>query len=129
MPVLAPGVVSYHVSTKTVNHGDPTCEDHVAGITVKTLEKSWELGIANRAQVGIGEAFSIIHKGQVLVRSALITTPAKGDTIYITEATNALVKTAGGGIIKFGRIVSLAGDNRGTPTGFVVIDLDAKDSF
>lgn len=129
MPPLAPGVVSYHTATKIVNHGDPTSEDHVAGIAIKQQEQSWTLGIANRAQVGSGEAFAIVHKGQVLVRAALITTPAKGDPLFITEADNTITKTTAAGKLPLGRIMSLAGDNRGTPTGFVVVDLDARDSI
>jgi hypothetical protein len=129
MPGRGPGVAHYTTSTKVVNHGDPTVEDHVAGVANKTAEQSWTLGLANRQQIAIGEGFIIEHKGQVPVRSALITTPAKGDPIYITEATNALVKTIGAGIVPFGRIVSLAGDNRGTPTGFVIIDMDARDTL
>lgn len=129
MPTLAPGVVSYHVSTKVVNHGDPTVEDHIAGIAVKQKEQSWTLGTANRQQIASGEAFAIIHKGQVSVRSALLAAPAKGDPVFITEATNALGKVTGAGIIPFGRVVSLAGDNRGTPTGIMIVDLDARDSI
>lgn len=129
MPYLRPGVVSYHVATKQVVHGNPTTEDHVAGTAVKQQEKSWTLGTANRDRVEIGEPFAILHKGEAQIPASLVSAPAKGDPIFITEADNTLTKTTAAGKLPFGRIISIAGDNRGTPTGFIRIDMDARDSI
>lgn len=129
MPQHGPGVMHYSVATKQVTHGDPTVEDHMAGIAYKQQEKSWTLGSAGRDVIAVAESFAIAHKGQWFVRAALITTPAKGDPLFITEVDNTLSKTTAAGKVPFGRIVSLAGDNRGTPTGYVVVDLDARDGI
>lgn len=129
MTAIGPGVKHYSTSTKVVLHGDPTVEDTIAGVAIKTTEQSWTLGLANRNQIAIGEPLTIEHKGAPLVRAALISSPAKGDPLWITIADNTLTKTTGGGKVPFGKITSVAGDNRGTPTGYVVVDLDARDSI
>lgn len=127
MPYLRPGVVSYHVATKQVTHGNPTTEDHIAGVAVKQQEQSWTLGIANRNIILVGEALAIIHKGQTQIPASLVTTPAKGDPLFITEADNTLTKTTAAGKLPFGRITEVAGGNRGVPTGFIRVDMDARD--
>lgn len=129
MPPVSPGVMHYAVASNAVLHGDPAVEGGFAGIAIKQQEQSWTLGIADRSLVQEGEDFAILHKGQVQIRAALISSPAVGDTLFIATADYTLSKTSGGGKLKLGKIVTLAGDNRGTPTGFVVVDLDARDSF
>jgi hypothetical protein len=128
MPYARPGIISYHVATKTVTHGNPVVEDNMAGIAIKQQEQSWTLGIANRNVIAIGESFAIMHKGQTQIAAALLTAPAKGDPVYITIADNTLSKVTAAGKLPFGRVTNLAGDNRGTPTGFIRIDMDARDS-
>jgi hypothetical protein len=132
MPYLAPGVVSYHVATKQVTHGNPCIEDGVAGVAVKQQEQSWTLGIANRQVIAVGESFAIIHQGVVQIPSSLLASAAKGDAVYITPATNALTRNtppASATNVAYGRVVNVAGDNRGTPTGFIRIDLSARDNI
>lgn len=129
MPYLRPGVVHYSVATKQVVHGNPCIEDNIAGIAIKQQEQSWQLGIANRNVVAIGEPFAICHKGQTKIAASLIASPAKGDPLYIRLTDNTFVKTPTAGYVPFGRIMSLAGDNRGTPTGFVIVDMDARDTL
>lgn len=131
MPYLRPGIVSYHTCTKQVTHGNPCIEDGVAGIAVKQQEQSWTLGIANRNVILVGEAFAILHQGVAQVASSLLASAAKGDAVYITPATNALTRNtapASATNVAFGRITSVAGDNRGTPSGFIRIDMSARDN-
>jgi hypothetical protein len=129
MPYLTKGRVGYHTATKQVTHGYPCSEDHEAGVAVKQKEQSWELGIANRAVVAVGEQFAILKKGETQIPASLVSSPAKGDPLFILEADNTLSKTTGAGKLPFGRITSVAGDNRGTPTGFIRVDMDARDSI
>lgn len=129
MPVLTPGIISYHTATKQVTHGAPTVEDGVAGVAIKQQEQSWTLGIANRNVVQVGESFAIAHKGQTLVLASLIGTPAKGDPLYIKLTDNSFVKVVTAGYVPFGRIITMAGDKRGTPTGYVVVDMDSRDTL
>ena len=118
------------MATKQVNHGDPSIENGFAGIAVKQQEQSWTLGIANRAVIGVGERFAIIHKGQVKVRATLLAGAALGDSVQIVPATNALTRNTAlsATSVAYGRVAGVPGDNRGTPTGFVVVDMDARDN-
>lgn len=131
MPYLRPGVIHYAVATKQVQHDYPCIEDGVAGVAIKQVEQSWQLGIANRNIVAVGESFAIAHTGVTQVPSSLLATAAKGDPVYITPATNALTKTgpASATNVPFGRVIGIAGDNRGTPTGFIRIDMSARDNL
>lgn len=129
MPYLRPGVVSYHVATKQVTHDFPCVEDNVAGVAVKQAEQSWTLGIANRAVIAIGESFAILHKGQTQILASLLAGATKGAAVYIKIVDNTLALAGGAGFLPYGRVISLAGDNRGTPTGYLRIDLDARDSI
>lgn len=121
--------MSYHVATKQVTHGNPCIEDGKGGVAVKQQEQSWTLGIANRNVVSIGESFAILGKGVVQIPASLLGGATKGAAVYIATADNTLSSTSGGGKVKYGVVDSLAGDNRGTPTGFIRIDLDARDSI
>jgi hypothetical protein len=125
---LRPGVVSYHTATKQVHHNAPTIEDSVAGVALKQQEQSWTLGIANRDVVQIGEEFAIVHKGQTLISTDIFDAD-KGDPIYIKTSDNTLYNAAGSGKVPFGRCIAVAGDNRGTPTGYFVCDMDARDTL
>jgi hypothetical protein len=129
MPQVGPATAHYAVAGVAVLHGDPACEDGFAGIAIKTQEQSWTLGIANRSQIGVGEAYTIWHKGKVYVRSSLISAPAVGDPLFIAEATNALTKATAAGLFPFGKIDAVAGGNRGVPTGYVSVDMDARDAI
>lgn len=131
MPYARPGIISYHVATKQVTHGNPAVEDNMAGIAIKQQEQSWTLGIANRQNIAIGEAFAIIHKGVCQIAASLLAGATKGAAVYIVPTTNALTLTGpqSGTAIAFGRVASLAGDNRGTPTGFLRIDMDQRDTI
>lgn len=128
MPYERPGAGYYPAAaTKAVNHNDPVVEDGVVGVAVKQKAPNPETGLTNIQQIAIGEAFHIRVKGIKQVPLQSITSPAKGDPVYIIAATNQLTKTSTSNV-KYGVIRELAGQ-RGTPTGFVRIDLDAKDSF
>lgn len=131
MPYLRPGVISYHVATKQVQHDYPCIEDGVAGVAIKQVEQSWQLGIANRNIVQIGESFAIAHQGETQVPSSLLAGGVKGSPVYINTADNTLTITgpASATKIPFGRVTSVAGDRRGTPTGFVRIDMNGRDNI
>jgi Uncharacterized conserved protein (DUF2190) len=122
MPKQKAGGHYYTTATKAVRHGAPTVEQGVAGIAVKQVEPPLTGAYADRDLVAIGEAFEILHKGQVEVDT--VAGFAKGDPVYITAATNVLSETAAGNVA-FGRVVEVAGE-RGTPTGQVRIDLDER---
>jgi hypothetical protein len=125
MPYERPGEGHYATATKVVNHGAPVVEDGIVGIAIKQKAAKWDAGLASQAQIGIGEPFHIRTKG---VRQVpFVATAVKGTPVYIVAATNALTLTAAGNV-KFGRVLEVQGQ-RGTPTGFMRVDLDAKDSF
>jgi hypothetical protein len=114
----------------SVVHGAPVEQDGIVGVAVK--QKAPASGAAaGSAQNTIvaGEKFAIISKG--LVQVPVVGSPAKGAPVYMTAATNALTLTGPGApptTYKFGQVAELAGE-RGCPTGFMRVDLDAKDSF
>ena len=128
--VRAGGSLIYHTATKQVTHGAPSIEVGFAGVAIKQQEQSWTLGIANRNVIGIGERFAIQHVGTCKVASSLLPGAAIGDSVQIVPATNALTRNTGlsATSVAFGRVVGIPGDNRGTPTGFVVIDMGARDN-
>lgn len=130
MPYVRPGKIYYATATKDVNHGAPVIENNIPGVAIKQKAPAFGIGPqTNPALVLIatGEQFAIETKGIVEVPVTGISSPAKGDAVYITAADNTLSKTASGNQ-KFGRIVELAGQ-RGTKTGFCRIDLDHKATF
>lgn len=131
MPYLRPGAISYHVATKQVQHNYPCIEDNSAGVAIKQVEQSWTLGIANRAVIGVGEAFAIAHKGETQIPTSLLPGATRGAAVYIQPADNVLSLTgpASGTKIPFGRVTGIAGDRRGVPTGFVRIDMDQRDTI
>ena len=118
--------MKYLTATKAVNHGLPCVESGMVGVAIK--QKALGVGAGSgipQKQIGIGEAFVIINKGVVEVANLI--TAVKGSAIYIVTATNLLTLVATGNV-KFGRCVEVAG-TRGTPTGMMRVDLDAKDTF
>ncbi len=120
--------MQYVTATKAVNHGVACEELGFVGVAVKQKAPSASAGTGTpQKQVGIGEDFAIITKG--IVQVPYVATAAKGSNITITAAGNVLALTAAGaGVLKFGKVVEIAGQ-RGTPTGFMRVDLDKKDSF
>lgn len=133
MPYQRPGIMKYATATKNTWHGAPCIEgggsgDAFIGVAVK--QKAASAGAASgtpQSLVAIGEEFAIISKGVVQIDAALVSTPAVGDKLYITVATNALSKSASG-TVPFGLVTELGG-TRGTPTGKIRVDLDAKAQF
>lgn len=135
MPYDRPGKMFYATATKAVVHNAPCVELGIPGVAVKQIPAPFGTGPAfvsgalNPAlvTVAIGEAFAIKVKGIIEVPITGITSPTKGDAVYIVTADNTLTKTVGSNV-KLGRIVELAG-SRGTRTGFCRIDLDLKATF
>jgi predicted RecA/RadA family phage recombinase len=132
MPYNRPGRSYPTVATQAWVHGLPCIEQGVPGVAVKQQEPGFGIGpaftgvtpnVAFKA-IAIGEKFLIIDKG--IVQVPTVAGFAKGDTIYITTA-GVLTETASGNS-KFGKVVEVAGE-RGTPTGYVRIDLDLKSLF
>lgn len=114
----------YATATKQVNHGDPCTENGMTGIAFKQQTPAWDLAFASQKVIIIGENFLILDKGEVEV--ATLGGATKGQAVYITIATNALTLTPGAGTtLPFGRVAELAGQ-RGTPTGRMMVDQDAK---
>lgn len=127
MPENRPGRGVYVTNGgSAVAHGSPQKLSNYVGVIVKQVGRNWADALSVQAQIEASEAAFLITKGTVLVPVTGISSPAKGDAVYITSA-NALTKTATSNS-KFGRIYDVAGQ-RGVPTGYVRIDLDAKDSF
>jgi hypothetical protein len=128
MPYERPGQGHYTTATKATTHGALVVEDSVVGIAIKQKAVSWQAGLAAQNQIGIGEAFHIRTKG---VRQVpFLAGSVKGTSLYIITATNVLTasaQTAPTGY-KVGKVVEVQGQ-RGTPTGFMRVDLDLKDSF
>lgn len=119
-----PGVYLRNGTSLTIRHGTAATQAGFVGVAVKQRARSWRDGFDVQAIIDRSEPYYLITKGVVQVSSANITSPAKGDGVYIIAADNRLTKTATSNV-PFGTIVEVAGE-RGTPTGFVRIDLDDK---
>lgn len=129
MPYNRPGHVQVDaVATKAIAHGTITWEDGMPGVAVKTREEQIAAGTAARSQIAIGEAFNLIVKGVVQVANA--GGFVRGDSVYITKATNVLSKAgpASATLGKVGVVSEIAGQ-RGTPTGQMRVNLDLKDTL
>jgi hypothetical protein len=111
------------IESQTLQHLQPVRVDTEVGIAIKQKAYVATEGIAALSTIAKKEGFVILVKGVTQVPVGEIATPAKGDLVYIT-AENKLTKTVGSNFA-FGKIVELAGE-RGTPTGFLRIDLDQK---
>ncbi|MET0604398.1 MAG: DUF2190 family protein [Baekduia sp.] len=130
MTYSRPGAGTHLVNSTgaILTHGQPVSIGGISGIAIKQKATKWSDPFTAATQIQTGEKFWCITKGIVQVDSAPLTTPAKGDPVYIVVATNVLTKTVGSNV-KFGRIVELPGDGRSVPAGKARIDLDMKDSF
>lgn len=126
MPENRPGNMKYVTATKVVNHDMPVVEVGIVGVSVKqkTPGSGAAAGTAQK-EIAIGEKFAIISKGLVTVANLI--GAVKGSPIYIVAATNLLTLTVGTNP-KFGMCTEIAGE-RGTPTGMMKVDLDAKSAF
>lgn len=129
MPLERPGNIKYvtNATGGALTHNRPVVHNNFVGVAIKQKAVDPTAALSTAQQIANGEDFAIQVKGQVTVPNTGITGVAKGDAVYIVAATQALTTTASGNV-KYGRVATLPGQ-RGTPTGFVVIDLDAKDSF
>lgn len=129
MPYSRPGYMKYVTATKAVLHGALATESQFVGVAVKQKAPSAGAGSGTpQKQIEIGEAFALISKGEVQV--AAVGGIVKGDPVYINATNNAVTEAdpgAGNGR-KVGRCTAVAGE-RGTPTGFMRVDLDAKDTL
>jgi hypothetical protein len=132
VPYNRPGSVLVDViATKQVNHGTITFEDGVPGVAVKTLADPATAGLVNPKVIAIGEAFNMIIKGIVQIANAGTGAPyARGAALYLTKATNAItnVGPASATVARLGTVTEVAG-TRGTPTGFMRVNLDTKDTL
>lgn len=130
MPYSRPGPGVYVTNGQTaLTHGQAVASGNFVGVAVKQKVRSWKDGYAVQKTIDASEPYYILTKGVVQVTSAAtaIASSAQGDAVYI-DSSNNLTPASSGGNLKFGRIVSVAGD-RGTPTGKCRIDLDLKSSF
>lgn len=127
-----PGTRYYTTATKAVLHKGAVVEDNIVGVAQKTKQPLSSQGIGGspdpQVNIPIGETFTIVCAG--IVKVPFVATSVKGSTVWINITNNALTLTdpgAGNGR-KFGRVVEIQGQ-RGTETGFMRVNLDAKDSF
>jgi hypothetical protein len=126
MPYDRPGRGVYVTNTATsaaIQHGSPQAEKNYVGVAVKQVATGWDSTVAKQSEIEDDEAYFLITKGVVQVAD-----PGglnKGDAVYITVATGVLTGSSGSGKVIFGRVFE---KDRGTPSGFIRIDLDAKDS-
>jgi hypothetical protein len=111
-----------------LNHGAPAY--HAAsgwsGIALKQQATAWDEPFATQAQIKAAEPYYLQTTGECRVKladHAGITSPAKGDLVYITSG-NALTKTATSNFA-FGEIVEV-GPERGMNAGFVRIDMSVR---
>ena len=135
MPYERPGDAVRVVAGIDVMSGQIASDDGWAGRVVKTATPAADEPRATRGLVRAGESYNLrpLHVADVLIVSAGstgiaawdITGVAKGDLLYITDATNVISTTAGSGKRVLGKVVSLAGE-QGAPTNIVRVNLDEK---
>lgn len=126
MPYSRPGRGVYVQNTSTsaaIQHGQPSKEGNFVGVAWKQQGVGFNTVIADATTIADDENYFLVTKGVVQV--AFVAGFAKGDFIYITDATNVLTKTGGAGKTPYGVVTEIQGV-RGTPTGKVRIDLDHK---
>lgn len=126
MPYVAKGRIHYvlkGITASTLEHGQPVAADEQVGVAIKQKAPDVTAGIVALQRIEKEEGFAMLVKGVTELPDTGISSPAKGDLVYITSE-NKLTKTKGENTA-FGKIVELAGE-RGTPTGRVRIDLDQK---
>lgn len=127
MPYNAePGHVAYVVAGVQLNHGDIASDNGFVGEAVKQKIPAADAARANRAIIAAGEAYVLLITGVVEAPLAgPLSAVAKGDLVWVTDATNVLVTAAGSGKTVLGRVCSLPGE-RGTPADKVRINLNIK---
>lgn len=124
MPVYSrPGRRHYATATKQVNHGEATIEDGFCGTAIKQRAPLPTDALAGRKTIGVGEAFCINTRG--IVQVPFVAGVVPGDMLHITLTNNVLTETQSAGTRRYGRCTEVAGQ-RGTPTGFMRINLDDK---
>jgi hypothetical protein len=108
--------------------GAPAVEDSVVGVVQKQVQPKGDVGLSVQAIIAAAEPCVIVCKG--IVQVPFVATSVKGSTCWIHATTDALsvADPGAGNGRKFGRVVEVQGQ-RGTPTGFMRVDLDSKDSF
>jgi hypothetical protein len=116
------GVYLTNGNTATINHGAAVALNNYVGCAVKQKAIDWNVAVANATVIQKKEDFFLITKGVVMIPA--IAEVKRGDAIYINEETG-VVQTSGTKGIKFGRVHDAPGQ-RGTPTGFMRVDLDQK---
>src|SRR4051794_40288349 len=126
MPYNRPGMVKYVTNGGTaINHNQAVHNNGFVGVSIKQKAPLPTDSLATTKQIAANEPYAIQVKGVVQVPT--VAGFAVGDPVYIITATNVLTETSAGNV-KYGKVVEVAGE-RGTPTGYCRIDLDAKDQF
>lgn len=118
-----------HVVNSTgaaIAHGSSQALSGFVGVVIKQKAQRWSDGFVTPITIANGEKCWMITKG--IVQVPFVAGFAKGDPVYIIPATGVLTETATNNF-KFGKVIEVVGDGRSVPSGFVRIDLDAKDSF
>lgn len=125
-----PGAAKYTVATKAVQHGFAVIEHNLVGQAIKQKAAGWGDAYTATPTIQIGEQFAIRTKGvkRFVNTGSGVAAAAVGDPIYIIAASN-LLTTSSGGNVAFGRVAETPTSIRPTPTGYVAIDLDDKDSI
>lgn len=123
-----PGGRFYANSSLARVHGQACQESNYVGVAQKQKQPASDQGLSVQANIAVAEPFCIITKGIVTV--PFVATSVKGSTVWINVTNDVLTLTdpGGGNGRKFGRVHEIQGQ-RATPTGFMRVDLDAKDSF
>lgn len=127
MPYNAePGDVAYVVAGVQLNHGDIASDNGFVGVAVKQDIPAADAARANRAIIAAGKAYLLRITGVVEAPLAgPLAGVAKGDLVYVTDASNVLATTSGAGKTVLGRVCSMPGE-RGTPADKVRINLNIK---
>lgn len=118
-----------------VRHGQLASDDGHVGRVIKTDTPAQDQARGLRDIVAAGTSYNLRPRGvseQKIVSLAVtgvaawdLTGIAKGDLIYITDATNALSNASGAGKRVAGKVTHLAGE-QGTPAGSFRLDLEQK---
>ena len=120
------GVHVTNTAADPINHGDPAAEDGFTGKAVKQKTRGWGDGVANQAQIDVGEDYYLITQGvtEFALPTPALAAHAQGDPIYVADGKLTMTGAAG---TCLGRITALPGV-RGCPANAIRVDLSAKDS-
>lgn len=113
-----------------LTHGKPHWQDGMMGVPIKQDNPKSLDSLASRVQIQSGVKYFLRQKGVCEVKQADhagLAGATIGGTVYITTANDNLVLVDTAGTVPFGRVQALAGQF-GTPTGFIRINMDNKDS-